>query len=125
MFSWWGLSKETDPERCKARLAVLQAFVSDLQELFREASARQTDAVARANEKLANVAARVATARDPNEIMSLQADIGRWIVEVSVVNARAWADLTEKGHDCCHQAFTGMAAATNSGEQPTVQAAAS
>lgn len=65
IFSWWGLSQETDPERCKARLAVLQAFVSDLQELFREASARQTDAVARANEKLATAAARVATARDP------------------------------------------------------------
>jgi len=102
MFTWWDLSKDTDPERCKGRLVVLQAFVSDLQELF-----------------------RVATARDRREIMSLQADIRRWIVEVSVVNARTWADLTEKAHDCCHQAFTGMAAATNSGEQPTLQTAAS
>lgn len=114
LLAWWGVPNAFDGSEMQARTKRFQVLVLDLNKLFNEASSSQAQALSAANEQFTRGLQELLSARQPPELMAAQSRLVTGLIESLAAQTRAWAELTQKLHDCC--SATVREAAAEAGE---------
>jgi hypothetical protein len=101
LLAWWGIPDLAEASGMEAQAKRFQGLVVDLNRLFSEASSSQTQALSAANEQFASALQELLGARQPSDLMAAQSNLMTGLVESFAAQARNWAELTQKLHDCC------------------------
>lgn len=99
--AWWGVPNIANARAIDVRAKRYQGFVADLNRLFSEASSRQAQALAAANQQFAGALQDILSARQPPELIAAQSGLVKGLMESMAVQAKSWAELTWKIQGCC------------------------
>ncbi len=113
LLAWWGFPDAIDNNELEAQANRCQALVVELNELFRNASSRQTQALSTANEEFSRALRELVSAREPGEVMAAQSSLLMALVSELVAQTGAWAELSQRLYDCCSAMARENAAAAN------------
>lgn len=101
LLAWWGMPNAIDAGEMETRNRRFQILVADLSKLLTETSSSQVEALTVANEQFARALHDLLSARQPPELMAAQSSLVTGLIESLAAQTRAWAELTQKLHDCC------------------------
>lgn len=101
LLAWWGIPNIIDASEMEARTKRFQVLVVDLNKLFSEASSTQAQAFSVANEQFTRDLQDLLSARQPSELMAAQSSLVTGLIGSLAAQTKAWAELTQKLHDCC------------------------
>jgi len=95
LLAWWGIP---GAEGCAidARTRRTLALVGHLNEVLREASSRQSEALCAANDEYIRALQAMLKARQPAELITAQSRIVSAFMECFAAQTRAWAELAQK-----------------------------
>ena len=95
LLAWWGIP---GAEGCAidARTRRTLALVGHLNEVLREASSRQSEALCAANDEYIRALQAMLKARQPAELITAQSRIMSAFMECFAAQTKAWAELTQK-----------------------------
>ena len=101
LFAWWGVPALNGNGQMDGQMKRFQAFTSDLQRTCSEAYSRQMNAILTANERIAGSLQEFLRCRQPHDVIAAESNVLATILEEASLQARTWADLTQKVQDCC------------------------
>ena len=95
LLAWWGIP---GAEGCAidARTRRTLALVGHLNEVLREASSRQSEALCAANDEYIRALQAMLKARQPAELITAQSSIVSAFMECFAAQTKAWAELAQK-----------------------------
>jgi hypothetical protein len=101
LFNWWGMPNSGAGANIEAQIKRFQSFAADLQRTYGEAYSAQLKALYTANERLARSFQELAHCRQPQEVIAAESNILATLLEGASLQAKTWADVTQKIQACC------------------------
>jgi hypothetical protein len=101
LLGWWGVPIASGNGVIDGQMKRLQQFASDLQKTCGDAYSGQMDALLTSNDRLARSFQDLLRSRRPQEVVTAELDILATFLEGASLNAKRWADLTERLQECC------------------------
>jgi hypothetical protein len=101
LLAWWGSPNKLDQGAVEAQTAHFRTVATELGEAFGEATTRQVDTLSAANERLARSLKDLLCSRRPQDVMAVQLGIVAALLDSVAVQARTWAELTQKVQSTC------------------------
>ena len=101
LFAWWGVPTAGGNGNIDGQMKRFQVFASDLQRTYGEAYSHQMEALFTANQRLVSSLQELARCRQPQDVIAAESDILATLLEGAALQAKTWAELTQKVQDCC------------------------
>lgn len=101
LFNWWGIPNSNGNGHMEAQLKRFQTFASEMQRTCTEAFSDEMAAVFAARERSIQAVQDLVRSRKPDEIIAAEAGILSSLLEETALQAKRWAALAERAHECC------------------------
>ncbi|HZS81423.1 MAG TPA: hypothetical protein VFA50_01025 [Stellaceae bacterium] len=101
LLAWWGLPASLAGNGAGAPLARLQAFGSELQSIYADASRRALEAVISGNDRLAGIAGGMIRSRTVEDVAAIQSEIFAIVLEGASQQARIWSEAAQRVRERC------------------------
>ncbi|RJL07358.1 hypothetical protein D3P06_01060 [Paracoccus aestuarii] len=99
--AWWGLPFAGNSGAIDHNLRLWQGFAVKLQKICADAYDAEVNAVSDRTGRLGQSFQALMQCRNPNDLLSAQAQMVAVIHEGASLRAKRWSELSERLHDCC------------------------
>ena len=101
LFAWWGVPTADGNGTIDRQMKRFQVFASDLQKTYGDAYSHEMEALLKSNERVVRSLQELVRCRQPQDVIAAESDILATLLEGAALQAKTWAELTQKVQDCC------------------------
>lgn len=98
---WWGDPGPNGAGALDRQIKRLQQFAADCQRTCADAYRDEMDAILKRNERIGQSVQELLRSRRPPEALAAQSEILAILFEGASLQAKHWAEMTQKLHECC------------------------
>lgn len=100
LFAWWGYSPNGDG-RFETQFKRFQEFSSEMRKASTEAFGDEMNTIFANRERAIDAMQNLVRSRKPDEFLAAEAAVFSIYLEEMALQAKRWAALTERAHECC------------------------
>jgi hypothetical protein len=101
LMAWWGMPGPNGNGAVGRQIKRLQQFAADFQKTCADAYSGEMSAVLNSNERLGRSVQEFVRCRQPSEVLAAESEILVTLLEGASLQAKLWAELTQRLQECC------------------------
>lgn len=101
LIAWWGVPVTNGNGAIEHQMKRFQQFAADLQKTCVDAYGGEMDALLGSNDRLSRSIQELLRCRRPQEVLAAESEIVATLLEGASLQAKRWAEVTQKLQDCC------------------------